>query len=288
MSDRDAIFTSAFWKELFRLSGTNLLMSSAYHPQTDGQTEVMNKWLEGYLRCFTGDRPQDWARWLSLAEWSYNTSVHSSTGLTPFEVVYGQPPPRLQPFEPHSTAVQAVEDELKSRDFILSLVRENLQDAQTRMKHFADKNRTDREFEVGDWVYLRLRPYRQMTVAMRRNLKLSARYFGPFQVTQRIGKVAYKLDLPLHTKIYPIFHVSCLKKKVGSQAHTSPHLPKVMENGTLAPIIHRVLGRRMKKKGNVAGSDLLIQWEGANEEDAVWVDVCELRRQYPELGGKLF
>lgn len=93
VNDRDAIFTTNFWKEIFHLSGTKLLMSSAYHPQTDGQTEVMNKWLEGYLRCFTSDRPKDWANWLALAEWTYNTSEHSYTGFTPFEIVYGQEPP---------------------------------------------------------------------------------------------------------------------------------------------------------------------------------------------------
>lgn len=115
VSDRDPVFTSQFWKELFCLSGTDLLMSSAYHPQTDGQTEVMNKGLEGYLRCFTGDRPKDWMHWLSLAEWAYNTSTHTSTKLSPFEVVYGHPPPRLLPYEPGSTRVQAVDEELKSR-----------------------------------------------------------------------------------------------------------------------------------------------------------------------------
>lgn len=288
VSDRDAVFTSLFWKEIFRLSGTKLLMSSAYHPQTDGQTEAMNKWLECYLRCFTRDRPKDWTRWLAVAEWSYNTSVHSSTGLSPFEVVYGKAPPRLQPYEPGSTAVQAVEDKMKSRDFILKLVQENLQEAQTRMKHFADKNRTDREYEVGDWVYLRLRPYRQMSVAVRRNLKLSARYFGPFQITQKVGKVAYKLGLPPSSKIYPIFHVSCLKKKIGVRFQPNPSLPNSMADGMLAPKLHRILARRMKKKGNRARAEILAQWEGSNEEDASWVDVDELRRQCPELVGEFF
>lgn len=248
----------------------------------------MNKWLEGYLRCFTGDRPKDWARWLAVAEWSYNTSVHSSTGLSPFEVVYGYAPPRLQPYEVGSTAVQAVEEEMKSRDFILTLVRENLQESQARMKHFADKHRTDKEYSVGDWVYLRLRPYRQMSVAVRRNLKLSARYFGQFQITQKVGSVAYKLDLPPNSKIYPIFHVSCLKKQLGARTQPNPNLPSMMADGTLAPKIKAVLQRRMVKKRNQASTELLVQWEGSREEDAIWVGVDTLRRQAPELEGEFF
>jgi transposase InsO family protein len=93
VSDYDPPFTSQLWRDLFRVTGTNLLMSFAYHPQTDGQTEVMNKGLESYLRSFTGDRPKDWMQWLSLTEWTYNTSVHTSTKLFPFEAVYGYPPP---------------------------------------------------------------------------------------------------------------------------------------------------------------------------------------------------
>jgi hypothetical protein len=106
VNDRDPIFTSNFWRDLFCLSGTDLLMSSAYHPQTDGQTEIMNKGFEGYLRSFIGDRPKDWMQWLYLAEWAYNTSEHTSTRLTPFEVVYGYQPPRLLPYEPGTSNVQ--------------------------------------------------------------------------------------------------------------------------------------------------------------------------------------
>jgi hypothetical protein len=209
----------------------------------------MNKWLEGYL-SFTSDRPKDWASWLPLVEWTYNTSEHSSTWFTPFKIVYGQEPPRLLPYESGTTTVQAVEDEMKSRDFILTLARENLQEAQTRMKLYADKKRKEREYNVVDWVYLRLRPYRQVTIAVRKSLKLSLRYFGPFQIIQKIRKVAYKLDLPKGSKIYLVFHISCLKKKIGTQLNPNPRLPTLMKEGILTPEPEKILERRLKKKGN--------------------------------------
>jgi hypothetical protein len=288
VSDRDPVFTSLFWKELFRVTGTKLLMSSAYHPQTDGQTKIMNKGLEAYLRSFTGDCPRGWLKWLSLAEWAYNTSVHTSTKISPFEAVYGFPPPRLMPFEAGTTKVQAMEKELKSREFILKLLKENIQDAQSRMKHFADKCRTYREFAVGDWVFLQLCPYRQMSVSLSRNLKLSPRYYGPFQVTQKIGTVAYKLDLPASSRIYPIFHVSHLKKKLGDHITPLPELPILTSEGTLAPEPKAVLDRRLKKKGKRAGAELLIQWKGTTEQDVTWEDLEYLRRIFPDLVGKVF
>ena len=241
-----------------------------------------------HLRCFTSDRPKDWVSWLALAEWAYNTSENSSTGFTPFELVYGRPPPRLLPYEPGTTVVQAVDDELKTRELILALARENLQEAQSRMKLYADKQRTERVFEEGDWVYLRLRPYRQVTVAMRKNLKLSPRYFGPFKILKKISTVAYKLDLPKESKIYPVFHVSCLKKKIGNHVSSNPWLPEVMDSGALTPIPEKILERRLKKKGNRAGVDFLVQWKGADEGDATWMDADELKKTYPELEVELF
>jgi hypothetical protein len=95
VSDRDPIFLSHFWQDLFKLCGTKLRMSSAYHPQSDGQTEIVNKALQQYLCCFVHDQPRTWGKFLHWAEWNYNTSIHSSTGITPFQAVYGKPPPSL-------------------------------------------------------------------------------------------------------------------------------------------------------------------------------------------------
>jgi hypothetical protein len=93
--DRDLTFTNNFWQELFKLQGTQLHLSTTYHPQTDGQTEIVNKCLETYLRCFLYDRQHQWAQWLPLVEWWYNTSYHTTTHMTPFEAVYGKNPPSV-------------------------------------------------------------------------------------------------------------------------------------------------------------------------------------------------
>lgn len=106
VSDRDRIFLSTFWRELFKLQGTALKRSTSYHPQTDGQTEIVNKGLETYLRCFVGDKPKNWARWLPWTEYSYNSSPHCSTKITPFKALYGRDPPCLLRLGRGQTPVQ--------------------------------------------------------------------------------------------------------------------------------------------------------------------------------------
>ena len=105
----------------------------------------------------------------------------------------------------------ALDTLLSQREAIIVTLRANLAIAEERMKAHADKHRQGRAFEVGDWVYLKLQPYRQRTLAYKGKWKLSPRFFGPFQVLQKVGTVSYKLDLPLKAKIHPVFHVSCLK-----------------------------------------------------------------------------
>jgi hypothetical protein len=258
VSDRDAVFTSSFWKELFRLQGTTLSFSSTYHPQSDGQTEALNKCLEGYLRCYVGTKPTAWTLWLPMAEWWYNTNHHYSTGFTPFEALYEYPPPRLLSYVSGTTANAAVDNHLKSRQQITQLLKENLQKAQSRMEVYADKLRIEQSFKIGDWVYLHLQPYYQKSVALRRNLKLAPRFFGPFQIIQKVGSVAYKLALPPESKIHPVFHVSCLKKKLGQQVLPFPTMPPVDRNGELKPEPEAILERRMQKIGTRPATEVLV------------------------------
>lgn len=143
VNDRDTIFISVFWKEFFKLQGSKLCMSSGYHPQSDGQTEVVNRCLETYLRCFTSCQPKKWLHWLPWAEWSYNTSYHTSSKFTPFEVVYGYPPPHIASYELGIAKLDIVEQGLLTRDKLLAMLRTNLQVARNRMKTQADKHRSE-------------------------------------------------------------------------------------------------------------------------------------------------
>jgi transposase InsO family protein len=125
-SDHDPVFTSKFWQELFSLAGVKLNLSSAFHPQSDGQLEAANKVITMYLCCLTGDRPRQWLQWLPWVEYCYNTAFHSSLKMTPFNVVYGRDPPRLLSYA-SGARLPTVHHQLQERDEFLLQVRERLE-----------------------------------------------------------------------------------------------------------------------------------------------------------------
>ncbi|KAJ4795897.1 polyprotein [Rhynchospora pubera] len=180
ISDRDPIFQSTFWKELFRLQGTKLRFSSAYHPESDGQTERMNRCVEQFLRSFVHDQPSKWARILSWAEFHHNTTFTAATGMTPFEATYGRKPPSLLAYCTGTSTIPAVDHDLASRYAIISQLKTNLAKAQEAMKISADKHRTKYEFHQGQLVLLKLQPFRQVSLRRHSSHKLSLRYYGPY------------------------------------------------------------------------------------------------------------
>lgn len=279
VSDRDAVFVSDFWRELFQLQGCSLNLSTAYHPQSDGQTEVVNRCLETYLRCMTGERPKQWSSWLPLAEYWYNTSYHSSTQTTPFEIVYGQPPPIHLPYVPGESKVQVVAKCLEDREKMLLLLKFHLLRAQHRMKQQADKHRSERSFNIGDKVYLKLQPYRQNSVVTRSSPKLAPKFYGPYEVLDKVGVVAYKLKLPSSSKVHPVFHVSQLKKAIGD-VHTTHHFP-TMVHDVFEKEPEYYLERKMVKRQGRAATMVLVKWRNQAEEEATWEFLFEMQRRFP-------
>jgi len=135
LSDRDKLFMSNFWTDLFKQVGTKLHYTSAYHPQIDGQTEVVNRCLKLYLRCFTSTKPKQWAKWLSWVELWFNTSYNASLNTTPFRALYGRNPPVLVRDDTPPSNIEELNELLADRNAILDELKWFLQKAQKRMKN---------------------------------------------------------------------------------------------------------------------------------------------------------
>ena len=166
---------------------------------------------------------------------------------------------------------------MQDRELMVRLIRQHLLRAQQRIKTQADKGRTDREFHVGDSVYLKLQPYVQSSVARRANHKLSFKYFGPYTVLQRIGKAAYKLLLPPSAAIHPIFHVSQLKQSLGPNQVVAV-LPDQIEP---LQVPQQILDRRLINRGNRQVSQVLIKWSNLDASLSTWEDEVALRARFP-------
>jgi len=171
--------------------------------------------LGNVFRCYTQTKPKDWPKLLPWAAYCYNTSFHSTIGMLPYKAIFGRDPPPLLRYEVQARDTPMIQEQLQSRDALLDFLKANIAKAQRRMKTQADSHRRDVEYKVGDFVYVKLQPYRQHSMRLIHNQKLSMRYFGPFQIVARIGPVAYKLQLPPTAQIHPVFHVSVLKKCEG-------------------------------------------------------------------------
>ena len=234
VSDSDKVFTSNLWWELLAGARTQLLYSTAYHPQTDGQSERVNQCMEMYLRCVVHDTPSKWRRWLPMAEFWYNSTFHSSLNCTPFKALYEK--------EANLGAMVSWPNDAPTGDDLdwaahTTHIRTQLERAQKRCKKQADRNRTERQFQVGEQVLLKLQPYVQQSVVSRPCAKLAYKFFGPYNVIEKIGLMAYKLDLPESSRVHPVFHVSQLKPFTPDYTPVYAELPRVpdLSVATMAP-----------------------------------------------------
>lgn len=158
-----------------------------------------------------GEIPLTWSKWLTLAEWWYNTSWYSSINTTAFETFYGYPPPFHIPYFPRESKEIIVNTLLCDREESIKLIKFHLTRVQNRMKQLTYKKRTEQNFEVGDWVYMKLKAYAQYSMRHKGVQKLQLKYFCMFKVLEKVGVVAYKLDLPKDALIHHTVHVSQLK-----------------------------------------------------------------------------
>lgn len=276
VSDRDPIFTSALWQQLFKLTDTKLLMSFSYYLQTDGQTELLNQCLEGFLRCTVHSCPRQWSKWISVAEYWYNTAYHSALGRTPFEVLYGQSPRHLGISNLQLCSVPYLEQWMKERELLTRMVQQQLERAQYQMKTQADKHRSERKFEPEDMVYMKLQPYVQSSIAQRSNKKLSFRYYGPFRILERVGEVAYKLDLPTTSKIHPALHVSQLKKQIPRNMEVSNDLTSVCTEPEKLIQPEKIINHRVIQRGAHMVQQVLVKWEPLPESMSTWEDAADV------------
>ena len=215
VSDRDNKFMSIFWQEYFRLVGIDLTPSISYHPQTDGQTKIVNKWVEGYLRNYVAGKQKAWVKWIYLGEYCYNTIHHMSIGMSPFKALYNYEPLTFVEIMFRDSRAPMEKEWIQVNEDILRELKDNLHRAQNQQKLYANKKRVEHTFEIGDLVYLRLQPYRKAYIKKSGAEKLKSHFYGPYEVQRIIGEVSYELKFPPRSKIHNVFHVSCLKRALG-------------------------------------------------------------------------
>ena len=203
--------------------------------------------------------------------------------MTPFMALYGYQPPSITSYLRENSKVQAVEHHIKHQQQLLQLLKDNLTLAQNRMKQQADKHRSEINFDVGDWVFLRLQPYKQISLKQaKKDNKLSPKYYGPYKVLQKIGTMAYKLELPTASRLHPVFHVSCLKKVIGDKLPVQTILPELDEEGKIILEPEAVTETRSRKLRNRSISEYLIKWKNLSADDSTWEDENSMQK-YPEL-----
>lgn len=265
ISDRGPQFASQLMKDLHSLLGVKRKLSTAYHPQSDGQTERTNQEIEQYLRLFINHRQNDWADWLAIAEFALNNRVSSSTQVSPFYANTGRHP-RMGVEPRRNIKSEAAEDFALRMKKVHEEVEAALNKAADEMKRFADQGRIETpEYKVGDKVYLDLSDIK----TDRPSKKLSHKRDGPFEITKVVSPNAYKLKLPKrYNKLHPVFNVSKLRRYTPPQieGQRSKPPPPIQVEGEPQYEVEEILNSKLER-GKLY---YLIKWKGYTDEHNTW------------------
>lgn len=271
VSDRDSKFTSEFWKRLMELSGVQLKMSSSRHPQTDGASEIMNRMIENYLRCYCSYHQDDWDELLPAAEFAYNSAVTEDLGMSPFELDLGWVPKSALDFISGSEVPVESVNEFKQR------LKNSLNDAQysykvSKARQTAESSARSNppKYEKGCKVWLNRTLFTDAYAKSQQSAKLSAKRFGPFEVKELVGKNAVRLDLPNHLKIHDVVHVSHTVPFVEQPRDIALPIPPKPAPVPAIEGDEHVVGRILAHRKRGRGFQFLTQMKGDPSHDVTW------------------
>ncbi|KAJ1578417.1 hypothetical protein NDA11_005771 [Ustilago hordei] len=271
VSDRGRQFISGAWKAFAEQMGVKHSLSTAYHPQTDGQTERVNQVIEQYLRMYCNYEQNDWANLLDTAAFVYNNTVHNSIGVSPFFACYGWNP-KAHPDIPQRLGVNDPGrfEYLMDGKERCKYLQEQIREAQRRSVNQYNRKHKDIEFKVGDMVYINRRNWK----TRRPTPKLDTRFAGPYPVQERVGRRAYRITLPANLRVHDVFHVSMLEP-----ARTSS-LPQRAEQPTIPSLPDEDLDFEVEalidKRSHNGTTEYKVLWRGYSEEAASWEPVENL------------
>jgi hypothetical protein len=259
ISDRDKLFTSRFWESLMKLIGTKRKLSTAFHPQTDGQTERINQELEQYLRHYVDYRQTNWVHLLPVAQFAWNSASSATLGVSPFYANYGLEP---LPFR-ESAEITSIHEKARTEvEQLTTLHRQLILDIEFFRRKSADyynKKRTGGpELKKGDKVYL----LRRNIKTKRPSDKLDHLRLGPFEITEVKGPVTFKLKLPKEMRIHPTFHISLLEK---APKGTKTIIPEIVQDEQEYEV-EKI--EAYDERGNEPY--YLVKWKGFGKEDNTW------------------
>jgi len=271
-SDRDSLFTSNFWQALMQQLGVKQRMSTAFHPQTDGQTERLNQTLEQYLRCYVNEHQTNWIELLPVAQIAYNAAPATLTGLSPLEVCHGIQIHSFAEGTPGTTpAANEIREQWKT---LFESLRLDLQFFQARMTRYANERRIEGPIlKEGDKVYL----VRRNIKSDKPSKKLDAVKLGPFKIKKKKGPVSFELELPKNMRVHPVFHISLLEPATPDAMlqTTAPSIDPEYQEPIYA--VETIIGDKL-----VSGQRLYhVKWKGYSHTENTWEPEAHFNSKAP-------